>query len=699
MKSNNYEKERMRSVHLSIISVLTLAAVAVSAVAILCEWPELWLLPFLLLGTGACWILYVLQMFTEETRLWIYAAVAWAVIIFDGVHVTSLFDISVVAALEFILFCRTDERRIMHVSLAFYFFLCGYHFVQIFRGNSVELSPLTVSQILLHFAIVIIVYWIGLQIIARRSVDRTADEHVITDLKETRKHMEYFLANVSHELRTPINAVMGIGSVMMQTETDEHGRENASNIFRAGQRLSEQIDDILDYTEIDTGKLTASMEPYILTSIVNDVIVALNLYEKEGLPDVLFDVDPDIPLKLGGSARQIKKVLRHLTDNAIKFTQEGGVYVHIYRDVRDYGMNLCIDVQDTGIGMSREELERVRMGTYQADAERSRRAGGLGLGLPIVAGFVRVMNGFQRITSVPGEGTQVHVSIPQQVIDATPCMDVVNPERLRIAFYQNPTKFKVAAVRDYYAQLIFHIIESQQLTLQRVATIEDLRVLLKEHEFTHLFIADEEYNQDPAYFEVLSRYMHVIVVARHGFKPHPSTHVTILKKPLNTFKVIEILNAESPEEARASLYVDREESFDGLRTLVVDDEEMNLIVARGLFTEYGMEVETAHSGFEAVDLVRKSQYDVIFMDHMMPEMDGVETMHRIRTVMEEHGTDAIIIALTANAVSGAREMFVAEGFDGFVAKPIERMELERVLRALLGDRRRRAEQASDTQTE
>lgn len=662
---------------------MTIAVLSIVPSALSLQWREVWILPFLLLGTIVSWVLHIRGLFSERERIWFYAVVAWGACMFDGAHATSLFDFSVSIAMIMVLFSQTDERKIIYGTLAVYLLLLLFQVIAILRGESVEPSSLIVSQILMHAACVLIICRVCINIINKREADRRSDERVIRELTFTRKRTENFMANVSHELRTPVNVVTGISGIMETRLQDTQDREDAAHILEAGRRLSDQVDDILDFTEIETGRLTITKEPYMISSVVGDMISALGIGTGEFDAQIIIDVDADIPKKLIGDARRIKKILTHLTANAIKFTKQGAVYINVYRMEETYGVNLCIDVRDTGIGMSREALELVREGIYQEDAERNRENTGFGLGLRIVFGLAHAMNGFVRIDSEKGEGTRVHVSIPQEVADQERCMEVREPHRLKLAFFQRAEKYANPAVGAFYMKMIGHVIDAFGLTLQHVTTLGELKKMVEEYPFTHVFVPDEEYSEDPQYFDALGEKTHVVVVARYGFRPTPFSRVTILRKPLYAFPLIAVLNAENEQEAKEVLYDEEEARFDGLKVLVVDDEEMNLIVARGLFTEYGMEVETAGSGQESIDMIRQRPYDVVFMDHMMPVMDGVEAAHRIRDMLAASGRRTLIVALTANAVSGAREMFAAEGFDGFVAKPIERMELERTLKRIL----------------
>ena len=537
------EAERMNNLHLYMLVIMTVTVMVEVPFAIIMGW-EVWMTGIIAAGFVFCWIIHVRGMFSMEQRRIMNALVIWLMVFYHGVHPTSLFDMTLVVIVELLLFSQMNSRKYLHVSIGLYIFCFLYqmYLVMFTDQTGIVLDLLTLTRIELHLFIVAFVYWAALVVLKRRERDEDSYEQRISELQKTQDRTEEFLADMSHELRAPIHTVMETGSLMMQRAKSADGKEHAEQVFRAGHRLSAQINAMLDFAEIEAGQVKLVKEPYMLSSVLNDVIEELDLYKREGLPDVLVDVDADLPRKLSGDERLLKKILYQMIENAVKFTKEGAVYVALYGDVRTYGINLCIDVQDTGIGMSRKTLERIRSSTYQADADRTRRTGGLGMGITIIAGLVRAMNGFFTISSSPGAGTLVHAAIPQEIADEERCMDVPHPDRLRIAFYQNPAKFKIPVVRDYYARMILHVIQNFGLTLQRTGTREDLKKLLDAQVFTHLFTADEEYTEDPVFYEGLCDSMRVIVVAKNSFRPRKDAKIIVLRKPLFTVPLVKLLN-------------------------------------------------------------------------------------------------------------------------------------------------------------
>ncbi|MBO4905402.1 MAG: response regulator, partial [Lachnospiraceae bacterium] len=387
-----------------------------------------------------------------------------------------------------------------------------------------------------------------------------------------------------------------------------------------------------------------------------------------------------------GDIKKLHKIFRHLLENAVKFTRYGGVYVKMYSENTDYGVNLCIEMTDTGIGMDAKALRQITEGMYQANKKRNRDSGGIGLGLFIVYGFAHRMGGFVKIDSERENGTTVRVTIPQKVVDARPCLLLKESFDSAVLFHVRPDKYKVPKLRDFYRSMAANLASGIHVPLYPAETIYELDRLIEKMNVSHIFMGQEEYEENRDSFEELAKEDIVVAVsAGPDLKVPADSKVMLMPKPLYAYPIIRILNEGKDATGLDAPKNIEKPDFDGVKALIVDDEPMNLVVARSLFQEYRMVVDIAGSGRESISKFRNNDYDIVFMDHMMPEMDGVEAMKQIKAVARDLGRNVAVIALTANAVSGAREMFMEEGFDGFIAKPINISDFERVVvRALSG---------------
>ena len=540
-------------------------------------------------------------------------------------------------------------------------------FLMSYMQGIISTDVLSISRVLLHVAIAIMIYFVCVRTVSNRNENIRLDQKKNEQIESYDADMEDFLSNISHELRTPVNVVNGMSDLLIKRKV---GYE-AGAIKNAGIRLSYQIEDIQDYTECKRNKVVLEEEEYMSTSLINDVVNGFRLIDNSNDLELIVDLDPEVPARMKGDVNKLHKIFRHLLENAVKFTKRGGIYVQMYSENTDYGVNLCIEMTDTGIGMDSRTTRFVAEGMYQVNKKRNRSSGGIGLGLFIVYGFTH---------SQKGIGTTVRVTIPQKVTEMTPCLLLSDSYEGDVLFHVRSDKYKVPRVRDFYRYMASNLATGIKVPLYPAENRYEVERLLKKLNVKVIFMGEEEYLENSAYFDELSKQdIAVVVSASDKFKPDPGSAVIVMPKPLYAYPVIKILN-EGKEADTGSLSSNREKPvFDGVRALIVDDEPMNLVVATGLFKDYKMIIDTAGSGKEAINKFNDNSYDVIFMDHMMPEMDGVEAMKRIKAEAKDQHRDVKIIALTANAVSGAREMFMKEGFDGFVAKPINLADFERVM--------------------
>ncbi len=664
-----------------ILLVETLGCIAFIAETIMLKW-EFWVIPIIALGIIALWYVHVSQRMTADFRLVLYFIFGMVQVFFHGVHETSMFDIAVVSMLFMVTFSLVDKLYILNAIFVEFLFLVATQIYLHYGMDMAAIDKLYLARFILHIGAFICMFIFCRISVSNRNADKAKLEKREQEIKAYDTDMEDFLSNVSHELRTPVNVVNGMTTLFLKSGASNE----VSAIKTAGVRLQYQIEDIQDYTEIKRGELALEEEKYMSTSLVNDVVVHFNLNERHNELDLVVDLDPDVPSMMKGDIRKIHKLFRHLLDNAIKFTKAGGIYIHVFMVKRDYGINLAIEVTDTGIGMTRDEIAHVSKGMYQANKKRNRSTGGIGIGLAIVYGFVHKMGGFVKIDSHKGEGTTVRLSIPQEVVNPMPCLMVVPGFDTDVVFYVKPEKYQVPQLREFYKSMAVNLATGLKVHLFSAGEVRELRHLVSERNVSHVFTGQEEYEADAAVLEEFAESgINVTITASPDFKTPQGSMVHILPKPLYGLPVVKTLNTGTgfhgieDEEKKGRV------SFPNIKTLIVDDEPMNLVVATGLFRDYRMDTETAESGTDAINkyIISEFSYDLIFMDHMMPEMDGVETMRRIRHVASDHGRHPIIVALTANALSGAREMFIKEGFDGFIAKPIDINDFERVMKKVL----------------
>ncbi len=664
--TDNIGNETRKLSHVVLVIAITVFSIVLVSLNIRQGW-EKWVIPCFIVAVTASYFMHIIGKPGEKDRIYIYTVLLCLELFYYILNIDLVYNSAPIAMLIVILLSMTKERRLIVAGA-----LTGSAgiLLRFFEAD----RP---GRLIWHLVLIWITAFVSMHFLNEIKRMEASYGRYIALLKNQNKSADDFLANVSHEIRTPVNAVIGLTGVCLEKAKDPDIVKNLKMVSEAGHRLSEQISDILDYSEIEREALAVNIEDYRLSTLVKDLTREFEIYMHSDV-ELIMDIDPNVPSVLRTDTLKLKRIIWHVVTNGFKYTARGGVFVHISSTPQKYGTNLRIDVTDTGIGMTEEEREKIYEHFYQSDSGRSRSGSGLGLGMSIAKGFTEAMEGFIMVHSNPYGGTNVRICIPQAVANENPCMMLYDPEEKVIGGFFTFEKIEEPFVREAYNRLITDTVKGLKITMHRVDSLKNLKVLQESLKMTHLFIGESEYRSDPEYIESLSSEMMVILVCDSAFLPDKSSKIKILRKPLCSFDVVELINsdmhAEMDEESRMYCL--------GVKILVVDDEPMNLMVAKSILERYDIEVTTASSGVEAIDCCMRTDYDLIFMDYMMPRMDGVETARKIRAIRKE-GTIPKMVAFTANAVSTARELFVNEGFSAFLSKPIELKELERVLKSLL----------------
>ncbi len=662
----DFSGETRKLSHVVLIITITVFSIVLVSLNFRQGW-EKWTIPVICAVVATVFMIHILGRFREKERIYIYSLVLIFELFYYIFNIDVLYNATPISMLFVMLISMTKERRLI-ISTAF-------------TGSTALLFRIFDSdnpgRLIWHAMLIWIAAAASLRILNEVTKTEISYGRYIAGLKNQNKSADDFLANVSHEIRTPVNAVIGLTGVCLEKEKDQEIIDNLKLVSEAGHRLSEQISDILDYSEIERDALAVNIEDYRMVTLIKDLIQEFNIYKDSGV-ELIMDVDPGVPSVMRTDTQKLKRILWHVISNGFKYTARGGIYVHISAAPQKYGTNLRIDVTDTGIGMTEDEKEKIYEHFYQSDSGRSRTGSGLGLGMSIAKGFTEALEGFITVNSSPSGGTSVRICIPQAVANDSPCMVFSNPEEKVVGGFFTFEKIEEPFVREAYNRLITDTVKGLKSTMHRVDSLRNLRVLKDSLHMTHLFVGESEYLSDPDYFESLASEMMVILACSSSFLPEKGSKVKILRKPLCSFDIVELVNSDvnNEEDEESRLYCLN------VRILVVDDEAMNLIVAKSVLERYGIDVTTASSGVEAIDCCMRYDFDLIFMDYMMPRMDGIETARKIRALRKD-GAVPKMVAFTANAVSTAKEKFVNEGFSAFLSKPIELNELERVLKTLL----------------
>ncbi len=409
---------------------------------------------------------------------------------------------------------------------------------------------------------------LGLLFVLVMAIIKTGQDLLKTEQKRqqailAREAQAQFLTNMSHEIRTPINAIIGMNEMILRENENGTIQDYAYNIQSASNMLLELVNDVLDFSKIESGQMELVEDTYHMAKLIKDELLLLNA-RSAGLPiSTKLEIDENIPCKLKGDDLRIKQVLTNILSNAVKYTKEGSVsFKASFKQIGDGNIMLIFAVTDTGIGIREEDMQGLFDSFKRLELIKNRNIQGTGLGLNIAKQIVDLMQGDIKVESEYGKGSTFTIMIPQKVVDATPIGNLEN----------------------------------------------------------------------------------ALAISRKQENVQENTFV-------------------APDAT----------------VLVVDDNAMNLTLMKGLLKRTQMTVDVAKSGAECLELTRQKRYDLIFMDHMMPEMDGVETLNRIKQDETNANRDTIIIALTANAIAGCRETYLEYGFNDYFAKPIQANKLDELL--------------------
>ena len=369
-----------------------------------------------------------------------------------------------------------------------------------------------------------------------------------------------FLANVSHEIRTPINAVLGMNEMILRETTEDNIKEYAMDVNSAGVSLLAIINDILDISKVEAGKMEIIPAEYELSNMINDLVNMTSVRAKSKGLDLNVSVDSSLPSVLYGDDLRLKQIIMNLLSNGVKYTKEGSVDFTVGGTVEGDILRLNVSVRDTGIGIKEEELQYLFTAFQRLDERANRNIEGTGLGMSIASELLRMMGSQMELESTYGQGSHFHFTVEQKIINVTPIGNI-------------------------------------EETIKQKA---------------------KEYNHD--------------------------------------------ITFTAPDS----------------QILVVDDNSINRKVVSGLLKDIGCQIDEAGGGYECLDRVREKHYDLIFLDHLMPDLDGVWTLEKIKSE-ENLCMETPVIAFTANAVSGMKESFLATGFNGFISKPVDAGRLEEIL--------------------
>jgi PAS domain S-box-containing protein len=479
-----------------------------------------------------------------------------------------------------------------------------------------------------------------------------------------------FLANMSHEIRTPMNAILGMTDLALRNIASQNAvRDYLGNIKNSGNQLLSIINDILDFSKVEAGVIELVPEKYKVHSMINDIAVMIHV--RIGNKPIVFivDDDPDLPNEMIGDVTRIKQIIINLLTNAVKFTPEGQVIFSISSEpsVAEGTCMLKVSVTDSGIGIRDDDIHLLFASFSQVDTRRNRSIEGTGLGLAISKNLVKLMGGEITVKSSYGQGSCFSFYIIQKVETFNPMIKFLKNDNIRVAVLRtDESRTRILSSKIKKLGVECDIIDDHENISQ----------------YSHVFF---NYVQFDIILKAHCPNTKLFAIAS-GLDDNEkvTANMEIIYTPLTSLIIARLLGNNTLNQTEININ-DEELSLqlNNAQILIVDDIEINLIIAEETLLHYGGRIDTADSGIKAIEMIKENDYDMVLMDHMMPEMDGVDVTNIIRSWPQEKYQKLPIVALTANVVGDVRDMFLENGLSDFLSKPMEKSEMERVLRQWL----------------
>lgn len=488
----------------------------------------------------------------------------------------------------------------------------------------------------------------------------------IVELKEmaenATKAKDDFLANMSHEIRTPMNAIYGMAELLSESDMPPLEKDYINTIKSAATNLLKIINDILDFSKIESGKIELIEANYELKNVIDDICDVISSRAAKANLSFIVNIQPDIPVKFNGDDKRIKQILINLLNNAVKFTEKGEISLTVTCEkIENDVANLKFKVKDSGIGIKKADIDKIFVKFAQVDTKRNRGIEGTGLGLPLSKRFAILMGGDITVDSEYGKGSCFSVNVKQKIVSKDLLFNDINI---------NSYNFIICESNPYYKNSIISSLKSINANYEESSS-EDINI---ENDNINNIILYEYKGKN---IKVNSE--NTKIVAMINFYDHiedKAEDILYLKRPISLFSLEDIIKGNNKNKTSNIIDFIAPEA----RIVVVDDNEVNLKVASGLMRKFGFEPELLSSGYDLLNNLRNNiTYDIIFVDHMMPGIDGVETVRLIRKMPKDYAKNATIIALTANAIKGTEKQFKEAGMNDILYKPIIINELRDIL--------------------
>ncbi|AEF86297.1 hybrid sensory kinase [Treponema primitia ZAS-2] len=498
---------------------------------------------------------------------------------------------------------------------------------------------------------------------------------------EKNKSKTSFLARMSHEIRTPMNSILGMSEIILRKNISGEIFEYISIIRQSGNTLLSIINDILDFSKIESGHVQLESKDYSFASLINDVVNVIRVRLVDKPLDFFVTADSNIPAVLQGDEARIRQILINLLNNAVKYTRQGHIALDAgMKRIGPHKLDIVFRISDTGIGIKAEDMKDLFNDFIRVDVDRNQGIEGTGLGLTIANNLCLAMEGGITVSSEYGKGSVFTATMVQAFSDDR-----------RIAWVDNPESKKILVLeeRPLHGGFLKSAMNNLALNPVYAPDLAAFNKELGEGDYAFAFVSSRYAMDCIPIWGKRGNSMQLIIMTELGEIAVYRETGSILM-PIYSVVLANVLNGVVTK-GYSSYDKEAYFTFPWSKILIVDDIPTNLRVAAELMAPYQMQIDTCQNGADAVQMVQDKRYDLIFMDHMMPGMDGIEAVSLIRKSnnADNYYQNLPIVMLTANAVFGQREIFLKNGVNDFLAKPIEVQKLNAILKRWIPESKRR----------
>ena len=499
--------------------------------------------------------------------------------------------------------------------------------------------------------------------VLRREIDKSTEMEQRAEQLSYAKNM--FLVNVSHEIRTPLNAILGITELLSNLDVEDSVKENAFHMANSSKALLSITNELMNFSRLDDSDLSVADRPYYIGDICDELINVISVRFADRKIELYVEVDPDIPAQLCGDVTIVRQVLLNMMSGIMKSIDSGEVYLQIRKEnLEEQQIRLLIEVCAEGIFQYSYQEWLYREQTREPDCDESI--------MPLPHRLIQLMNGELSIEEENArrkysfdmvQGYREGLRLVERPLKGNPC----------VLFYENTAR---------QSSMFAGALRTINVDFHQALSDEDFLSECASEKYTHVMVAAERYDIMKDRLAGLLGPQSVILIGSNILIYEETLIRTTFDRPVNCLSLEALLTGRQNSTIRHIGYRGGFICPDA-HIMVVDDNLVNLEVATSLLKRYKAKVSVAAGGRECLKMLRQEPVDFIFLDYMMPEMDGIDTLKNIRALHDPQLERVPIVALTANAVSGAREMFLEAGFNEYISKPIERDKFEKVLRSYL----------------